>query len=225
MPQPPSAMPDPLSQEPNSAQPSPCSNGAQLRALVLASGLTQETALALFCTAVPPLATPYALSTWKAFMAEAGSKRARPFSCDLLARAHRIFAPLALSNSGEPSVARSSEPAAAHSWERATKLLDLRTQLAQVTHSREALDQAEARLRQEVASLLGVWPGVTLEAGELLLEVVQATGEFQESSKEVATAYACIRCVVTPVTKSGASQSRKSSHIIVDGQPLPTNLT
>jgi len=69
-------------------------NGKRLRALIEGAGLTQEKALELFNNARPKLFDPYSLSAWKAFLAEPGSARWRPFGDRLLERAEKLFSPL-----------------------------------------------------------------------------------------------------------------------------------
>lgn len=69
-------------------------NGQRLRNLIEGAGLTQDKALELFNNARPKLFDPYSLSAWKAFLAESGSARWRPFSDKLMERAEKIFAPM-----------------------------------------------------------------------------------------------------------------------------------
>lgn len=69
-------------------------NGKRLRKLIEGAGLTQEQSLEMFNNARPKLFDPYSLSAWKAFLAEDGSARWRPFGDRLMDRAEKIFTPL-----------------------------------------------------------------------------------------------------------------------------------
>ena len=64
-------------------------NNDRLRELIMAAGLTQLNALAIFNRG---LIKPYSVSGWKAFLADPGATRWRRFDNVLLSHAEKVFA-------------------------------------------------------------------------------------------------------------------------------------